>query len=107
MALAERAAADVLAAQADRKALAQQRPERQMLGGRPVDLVAALDRLAALPDDPLELAVHVQALGHRGHREADLAEQLVGTAVLPRSYSSGAWLRPRQAPSSQSALFIL
>ena len=43
VALRERAAADVLAAQADREALTQQRAESQMLGGGPVDLGAALD----------------------------------------------------------------
>ena len=37
VALAERAAADILAGQADREALDQQRGEGQMLGGRPVD----------------------------------------------------------------------
>ena len=85
VALRERAAAAVLAAQADREAFAQQRAESQMLGGGPVDLGAALDRRAAFADDALELAVQVHALGHRGHREADLAEQLerhCGAAAL-------------------------
>ena len=76
VALREGAAAGVLAAQAHREALAQQRAERQVLGGRPVDVGAALDALAALADDPLELAVQVHRLGHRGHRQPDLADQL-------------------------------
>ena len=47
-----------------------------MLGGRPVEALAGLDRLAPLADDPLELAVHVQAGRDRGHRPADLAQAL-------------------------------
>ena len=47
MALREGAALDVLARQADREALVEQRGEGQGLGGRPVDAGAFLDHLAA------------------------------------------------------------
>ena len=46
MALRERAALDVLAGQPHRMAFEQQRAEGQRLGGRPVDALAGLDRLA-------------------------------------------------------------
>ena len=90
VALGERAAADVLAAQAHRDALAQQRAERQMLGGRPVDALARLDRLAPLADDPRQLAVDVQASRDLGHGEADLAQ---GLDRAPR------WCRAHRRPA--------
>ena len=60
VALAERAAADILARQADREALDQQRGEGQMLGGRPVDAGALLDRLAPLLDHPAQPGMDVE-----------------------------------------------
>ena len=55
-----------------REALAQQGAESQVLGCGPVDVGAALDAFAALAEDPLELAVQVHRLGHRGHRQPDI-----------------------------------
>ena len=51
MALRERAALAVLARQANRKALVQQRAEGERLGGRPVDPLADLDRRAAVLEE--------------------------------------------------------
>jgi len=48
MALREGAAAGILAAQPYRRALGQQGAEGQRLAGRPVDVLAGVDRLALL-----------------------------------------------------------
>src|SRR4051812_38550480 len=76
VALAEGAAADILAREADREALDQQGGEGQMLGGGPVDALAALDRGLAGGDDALEARRALQAGGRVGHFAAALAQQL-------------------------------
>ena len=57
-------------------AVEQQRAERQRFGGRPVDALAGLDRLAAGIEEALDGAVDVEALRHRGDLLADLLQRL-------------------------------
>ena len=107
VAVRERAAAAVLAGHADMRALGAQRADRQRLGGRPVDALAALDRGALRLELPRDLAVQVKAFGHR-HRAR--ARPRAAFRAAPRCRrggrrQSGAGSSPAQAPSSQSALF--
>ncbi len=62
MALRERAALAILAGQADAIAVVDQRGEGQSLGGRPVDALAGVDRLAAIVEEALDRLVEVEAL---------------------------------------------
>ena len=63
MAVRERAAAHILAGQADRCAISQYAPERQFLGGGPVDrpLVGVVQRVPALLPRAVELLVDREA----------------------------------------------
>ena len=73
--LAERATPRVLAGEADRTALEQQRAERERLGDRPVD--AALgDHLGPLLQLRQQPRMHGEALGHRDLRVADRLQHL-------------------------------
>ena len=67
VAMAERAALDVLAGQPDGRAVGEDRRERQFLGGGPVDRrrLRIVERLAPAIAAALELAVHVKAFGRR------------------------------------------
>src|SRR6202007_1041176 len=76
MALRERAAAAVLAGEADEGALGAERAEGERLASRPVDPLAALDRLLLRLELPGDLAVEVEAFGDAAQRGADLAQQL-------------------------------
>ena len=60
--LAERAALDVLARQAHRMALLQQRTECQRFARCPVDALAAFDRSKAIVHEALDRLVDVEAL---------------------------------------------
>src|ERR1700734_1316566 len=55
-------------------AFEQQRTERQRLAGRPVDIGAGLDRLAAAVKEPVERAMQMKARRQRGDLVADLLE---------------------------------
>ena len=68
VALAERAAARVLAREAHRRALEQQRAERERLGQRPVDLVRRRASCARVGEDALELRVTSKPSGARVER---------------------------------------
>ena len=57
-------------------AFQQQRAERQRLGGRPVDALPGLDRLAARIEEALDGAVDVEALRHRGELLAHVLQRL-------------------------------
>ena len=63
MALGERAALGVLAGEAHRRALGQQRRERERLGVRPVDAAVGPDRLAPALELLEQLGMDVEALG--------------------------------------------
>ena len=94
MALREGAALRILAGQADRMALLEQRAEGKRLGGRPIDALAGLDRLGALIEETLNRLVDVEVLRNRRDLLADLA-QFLG---VRRRYCRGAGLRPRRRP---------
>ena len=89
VALGERAALDVLAGQADRRALGQQRRERQRLGVRPVDPAVGAERLAAALELLDELGMDREALGD--------AQQLVVEDPQPLGADGGLDLRRRRA----------
>jgi len=55
-------------------AFEQQRTESQRLAGRPVDIGAGLDRLAAAFNEPVERAMQMKARRQRGDLVADLLE---------------------------------
>ena len=78
VALAERAALGVLAGQAQRRALGEQRRERQRLRVRPVDVRlrrrALLQRLAPAIELFDHLRVHGEAVGHAQQLLAQLAQ---------------------------------
>ena len=103
VALAERAASGVLAGQADRRALEQQRPEGELLAHRPVHVVG-VEQPAALGELPPELRVDREVLGdvRRGHRGDDAVERLAvhtrgdvrqHALLLPHGELVGAWRR--------------
>ena len=62
MALREGAALRILARQAHRLALVEQRPEGQRLAGRPVDPLAGLDHLAAVVEEAADGLVDLEPL---------------------------------------------
>src|SRR6202047_1393693 len=74
MALRERAALGVLAGQPHLVTFEQQRTESQGLAGRPVDIGAGLDRLAAAVKEPVERAMQMKARRQGGDLVADLLE---------------------------------
>jgi hypothetical protein len=76
MALAERAAAAVLARQADGIALLHQGAKGERLGGRPVEAVARLEHLPLGVDDPRQRLVDVKVLGNRREGPAHLVKGL-------------------------------
>src|SRR5258708_19102810 len=78
MALDEGAAYAVLAGEAHREALVEQGGEGQVLGGRPVDVLARLDAGAAALDDPLDRPVNVNPLGDGGEPESKIDQLLLG-----------------------------
>ncbi len=82
MALRERAAIAVFAGEADTVPLDQQRPERQRLGSRPVDILAGLEHPLLCLELANELAVDVEAVRHRGQRSAHLTERVDTDARL-------------------------
>ena len=63
MALAEGAAAGILAAEANRRAFEHQRAEGQRFGEGPVDRAVLRDDLAALLDEAAQLGMQVEILG--------------------------------------------
>ena len=75
VALAERAALDVLAGQADRVALGQQRREGELLGVGPVDAAVVAERLAAALELLDELGVDGEAVGDGEQRLVELAQR--------------------------------
>ena len=81
VALAERAPPRVLAGEADRRALEEQRAERERLRERPVDVVV-VELLAPVADDALELRVHREAGRDRHERVDDLLEPFACDAGL-------------------------
>ncbi len=79
VALAERAAARVLARDAHRRSFEQQRAERERFGERPVDLVA-VERRAPRREDAGELRVRFEAVGEGRERGDDAIELLARNA---------------------------
>jgi len=75
VALAERATLDVLAREPDRRALDQQRPEREGLGLRPLH-AAMRDGLATPLQLPLELGMDRESVGDREQRLVDTREHV-------------------------------
>ena len=59
MALREGAALAILAGQPHREAFLEQRAEGERFGGRPVDVLAGLDRLGAVVEEALDGLVQV------------------------------------------------
>ena len=82
MALRERAALAVLAGQANRKALVQQRAEGERLGGGPVDPLADLDCRAAVLEKASDGFMDVEAFGRHGDALADRTEAIETDASL-------------------------
>src|SRR5262247_4392080 len=82
MALREGAALAVLAGQAHREALEQQRAVGQRLGRRPGDALALLDGLGAVVEEALDRAVDMEILGHRSDFAADVLERIDGDAGM-------------------------
>ena len=76
VALREGAAARVLAADADRRALEQQRAERERLGRAPVERQRALGHLRAAGELLDHLRVQVEARRHGRQHAADARERL-------------------------------
>ena len=78
VALAEGAALDVLAGHADRNAVGQDRRQRQLLGGGPVDraLAGVVECLPALVARPFQLAVKRKPVRTRQQRVVDLAQAI-------------------------------
>ena len=74
MTVGEGTPAAVLARQAHRRALDQQRAESQRLGKRPVDAFAAVDHLLAGVQLPGNLAVQVEVVRHVAQLAADPAQ---------------------------------
>ena len=109
MALREGAALEVLAGKTDRIALEQDRAESQRLGRRPVDALARFDRRAPVSRKRLMVLWTSKSFGTSVSFLPISFSVFSGTAVLPRRSSSwsSAFLRPDQAPSSQSALLGL
>ena len=89
VALGERAALDVLAGEADRHALGEQRGEGELLGVRPVDPAVGAERLAAALELAGELGVDGEALGRR--------QQLVVERAQPVGVDRGRDLGRRRA----------
>ena len=107
MALGERAAAAVLAGQAHRDALAHSEPNARCSAvaqsmPSPASIVSRRWPMIRSSLRWMWSSAGISVIARPISRSRSS-----GTAVLPRSYSSGARLRPVQAPSSQSALFIL
>ena len=96
VALAEGAALHVLARQADAVAFQQQGAEGQRLARRPVDALAAVDRLPLGFELAGDLRVDAEALRHARQRRADLAAAPRAArrwrAAAPRSRSAPAGL---------------
>ena len=78
VALAEGAALGVLAGEADRRALDEQRREGERLGVRPVDAALGADGLAPALELAQQLGMDREALGHREQLLVELAQQLDG-----------------------------
>ena len=72
MALAERAAARILAAEANVRPLQEQRPERQGFGKRPVNRPALFHLLAPHLQLPGNLGMDLEVLGDTGQRAGDV-----------------------------------
>src|ERR1700730_3327610 len=89
MALRERAALGVLAGQPHLVAFEQQRTERQRLAGRPVDIGAGLDRLAAAVEEPVERAMQMKSRRQGGDLVADLLELCDLDAGMARARLGG------------------
>ena len=89
VALHERAAARVLARQAHRGALEQQRPEREKLAVPPVDVALAGHPLT-LGQQRHELGVDGEPLGRLRVRRADPLEDRTLDGCLPADHRSGA-----------------
>ena len=77
MALAEGAAAAILARQANAMALGEQAAERQRFGGRPVEALAAFEHRLLGIEDALQSLVDVEAFGDRRQNLAELLQLLV------------------------------
>src|ERR1700756_588600 len=75
MALRESAPLGILTGQPHAMAFKQQRAEGERLGGRPIDALASLDRLAPAVEETVERLVQVEALRHRGDFVADLLQR--------------------------------
>ena len=82
VALREGAALAVLARQAHRKALVEQRGERQVLGHRPIDAGAVSHHLTAALQQALDGLVRVEVLRDRGDAPAHLLQRIDGNAGL-------------------------
>ena len=76
VALREGAALEILAGQADRVAVEQDRAEGQRLGRRPVDALARLDHLAARFEEARDRLVRLETGRHLGQLAADLLQRL-------------------------------
>ncbi len=76
MALRKGAALGVLPGEAHRVALHQEGAEGERLAGRPVDAVAAVDRLAAILQEALDGAMGAEALRDDADLAADLPQQV-------------------------------
>src|SRR5262249_25881922 len=76
MALREGTAPAVLAREAHERALGAERAEGERLAGRPVDALAALDRLLLGLELARDLAVEVKAVGNAHEGRADLLQEL-------------------------------
>src|ERR1700690_2543956 len=74
MALREGAALGILAREADRQAVVEQRAESERLGRRPVDAVPARDRRASVFEEAQDRLVDVEAFRRGGDPLADLLQ---------------------------------
>jgi hypothetical protein len=105
VALAERAAAGILAAQAHVEAFIEQRREREMLGQRPIDALAVIDRLRRASTTRCTVLCMSKSRGNFSDGAAELAQRIdanfgfAATIIVDRQCEAGPF-----TPSSQSAL---
>ena len=100
MALREGAALAVLAGEPHRTSLEQERAEGERLAGRPVDALAALDRLAAVVEEALDRPVDVEAFRHRRDLAADLRQRLDRDAGIAAARIVGIARRLHAGPAA-------
>src|SRR5258708_23363491 len=95
MGVRERGAAGILAAQPNEGPLGTERTEGERLGGRPVDALAALDRLPLRLELAGDLSIDVEPLRHMAEGGPDRLQEFGRGSGLPAPIFPRRDLEPR------------